>query len=71
MKLVYSWLKDFVDVQATPQELASRLALSTAAASSEAGAWTSGVALGSTGAPALDFERFGIDVVRSRIAAET
>src|SRR5438477_232435 len=28
MKLVYSWLKDFVDVQATPQELASRLALS-------------------------------------------
>jgi phenylalanyl-tRNA synthetase beta chain len=28
MKVVYSWLKDFVDVTATPQELASRLALS-------------------------------------------
>src|SRR6202158_677664 len=28
MKVVYSWLKDFVDVAATPQELASRLALS-------------------------------------------
>jgi phenylalanyl-tRNA synthetase beta chain len=28
MKLVYNWLKDFVDVSATPQELASRLALS-------------------------------------------
>src|SRR5215471_19681769 len=28
MKLVYSWLKEFVDVRATPQELASRLALS-------------------------------------------
>ncbi len=28
MKLVYNWLKDFVDVTATPQELASRLALS-------------------------------------------
>jgi phenylalanyl-tRNA synthetase beta chain len=27
MKLVYNWLKDFVDVNATPQELASRLAL--------------------------------------------
>ncbi|HET8966476.1 MAG TPA: phenylalanine--tRNA ligase subunit beta [Candidatus Acidoferrum sp.] len=27
MKVVYSWLKDFVDVAATPQELASRLAL--------------------------------------------
>ena len=28
MKVVYNWLKDFVDVQATPAELASRLALS-------------------------------------------
>jgi phenylalanyl-tRNA synthetase beta chain len=28
MKIVYSWLKDFVDVTAPPQELASRLALS-------------------------------------------
>src|SRR6266478_2644531 len=28
MKAVYNWLKDFVDVTATPQELASRLALS-------------------------------------------
>src|SRR5437868_6637699 len=28
MKLVYGWLKDFVDVQATAQELASHLALS-------------------------------------------
>jgi phenylalanyl-tRNA synthetase beta chain len=28
MKVVYNWLKDFVDVTATPQELASRLALS-------------------------------------------
>src|SRR5580692_5776247 len=28
MKVVYTWLKDFVDVTATPQELASRLALS-------------------------------------------
>jgi phenylalanyl-tRNA synthetase beta chain len=28
MKVVYNWLKDFVDVPATPQELASRLALS-------------------------------------------
>ena len=28
MKVVYSWLKDFVDVTAAPQELASRLALS-------------------------------------------
>src|SRR5262245_55289226 len=28
MKLVYNWLKDFVDVNATPKELASRLALS-------------------------------------------
>src|SRR5260370_14689256 len=28
MKVVYNWLKDFVDVAATPQELASRLALS-------------------------------------------
>ena len=27
MKVVYNWLKDFVDVQVTPQELASRLAL--------------------------------------------
>jgi phenylalanyl-tRNA synthetase beta chain len=27
MKVVYNWLKDFVDVAATPQELASRLAL--------------------------------------------
>ena len=27
MKVVYNWLKDFVDVNATPQELASRLAL--------------------------------------------
>jgi phenylalanyl-tRNA synthetase beta chain len=27
MKVVYNWLKDFVDVSATPQELASRLAL--------------------------------------------
>src|SRR5215813_3091970 len=27
MKVVYNWLKDFVDVTATPQELASRLAL--------------------------------------------
>src|SRR6201981_175908 len=30
MKVVYNWLKDFVDVTATPQELASRLALSGA-----------------------------------------
>jgi phenylalanyl-tRNA synthetase beta chain len=28
MKVVYNWLKDFVEVAATPQELASRLALS-------------------------------------------
>jgi phenylalanyl-tRNA synthetase beta chain len=28
MKVVYNWLKDFVDVTAPPQELASRLALS-------------------------------------------
>jgi phenylalanyl-tRNA synthetase beta chain len=28
MKVVYNWLKDFVDVTASPQELASRLALS-------------------------------------------
>jgi phenylalanyl-tRNA synthetase beta chain len=28
MKIVYNWLKDFVDVSATPHELASRLALS-------------------------------------------
>jgi len=28
MKVVYNWLKDFVDVTRTPQELASRLALS-------------------------------------------
>jgi phenylalanyl-tRNA synthetase beta chain len=28
MKIVYNWLKDFVDVKATPEELASRLALS-------------------------------------------
>jgi len=28
MKVVYNWLTDFVDVTATPQELASRLALS-------------------------------------------
>ena len=28
MKVVYNWLKEFVDVAATPQELASRLALS-------------------------------------------
>src|SRR6266853_1693046 len=28
MKVVYNWLKDFVDVTATPQELASRLTLS-------------------------------------------
>src|SRR6266581_3214768 len=28
MKVVYNWLKDLVDVSATPQELASRLALS-------------------------------------------
>jgi phenylalanyl-tRNA synthetase beta chain len=28
MKLVYNWLKDFVDVAASPDELASRLALS-------------------------------------------
>ena len=28
MKVVYNWLKDFIDVAATPQELASRLALS-------------------------------------------
>jgi phenylalanyl-tRNA synthetase beta chain len=28
MKVVYNWLKDFVDVTALPQELASRLALS-------------------------------------------
>jgi phenylalanyl-tRNA synthetase beta chain len=28
MKVVYNWLKDFVDVTVTPQELASRLALS-------------------------------------------
>src|SRR5438445_790986 len=28
MKVVYDWLKDFVDVTATPHELASRLALS-------------------------------------------
>jgi phenylalanyl-tRNA synthetase beta chain len=28
MKVVYNWLKDFVDVSAPPQELASRLALS-------------------------------------------
>jgi phenylalanyl-tRNA synthetase beta chain len=28
MKVVYNWLKDFVDITAAPQELASRLALS-------------------------------------------
>jgi phenylalanyl-tRNA synthetase beta chain len=28
MKIVYNWLKEFVDVAATPEELASRLALS-------------------------------------------
>jgi phenylalanyl-tRNA synthetase beta chain len=28
VKIVYNWLKDFVDVKATPEELASRLALS-------------------------------------------
>src|SRR5579864_1612896 len=28
MKIVYDWLKDFVEVKATPGELASRLALS-------------------------------------------
>ena len=28
MKVVYNWLKDFVDVAVPPQELASRLALS-------------------------------------------
>ena len=28
MKIVYNWLKDFVDVSATQEELASRLALS-------------------------------------------
>src|SRR5690348_7862746 len=28
MKVAYNWLKDFVGVTATPQELASRLALS-------------------------------------------
>jgi len=28
MKVVYNWLKDFVDVAASPQELASLLALS-------------------------------------------
>src|SRR3979490_3044566 len=28
MKVVFNWLKDFVDVTAAPQELASRLALS-------------------------------------------
>src|SRR5258708_14992053 len=28
MKVVYNWLKDFVDVAATPQDVASRLALS-------------------------------------------
>ncbi len=28
MKVVYNWLKDFVEVSAAPQELASRLALS-------------------------------------------
>src|SRR5712692_10588947 len=28
MKVVYNWLKEFVDVAAAPQELASRLALS-------------------------------------------
>src|SRR6266849_6533029 len=28
MKIVYNWLKDFVDVTATPDDLASRLALS-------------------------------------------
>jgi hypothetical protein len=27
MKVVYDWLKDFVEVTATPQDLASRLAL--------------------------------------------
>jgi len=28
MKVVYNWLKDFVDVTASAEELASRLALS-------------------------------------------
>ena len=28
MKVVYNWLKDFVDVPTTAEELASRLALS-------------------------------------------
>jgi phenylalanyl-tRNA synthetase beta chain len=39
MKVVFNWLKDFVDVTASPQELASRLALSgTNIASVESGA---------------------------------
>ena len=33
MKVVYNWLKDFVDLTATPQDLASRLALSAPIAS--------------------------------------
>ena len=42
MKVVYNWLKDFVDVTATPRELASRLALS--------GTNIAGVEMGSHGA---------------------
>src|SRR6266436_657631 len=42
MKVVYNWLKDFVDVAAPPQELASRLALS--------GTNIAGVEIGSHGA---------------------
>jgi phenylalanyl-tRNA synthetase beta chain len=47
MKVVYPWLKDFVDVAATPEELASRLAL--------AGTNIGGVENGPHG-PALDAE---------------
>jgi len=47
MKVVYNWLKDFVDVTASPQELASRLALS--------GTNIAGVEIGPHG-PVIDAE---------------
>src|SRR5438874_2746408 len=47
MKVVYNWLKDFVDVTASPQEVASRLALS--------GTNIAGVEIGPHG-PVIDAE---------------
>jgi len=42
MKVAYNWLKEFVDVTATPEEIASRLAL--------AGTNIAGIEKGSHGA---------------------